>query len=165
MQDGPPSKTKLKQQMHRLQALGAELVELSAEQIAKMHLPAALLAAVREAQRITSHEGRRRQVQYIGRLMRQLDAEPIREQLAVSRGSSRANTVRQHALERWRVRLLADDDALTDYAREQPGADLQGLRALIRNARKEALESRPPRAYRELFRALRGAGDMKADGA
>lgn len=158
MHDAPLSKTKKKQQMHELQALGAELVELSAERLAAMGLPAALLTAALEAQRITSREGRRRQVQYIGRLMRGLDPEPIREQLAVRRGVSRGNAARHHALERWRERLLADDEALTEFVREQPGADLQALRSLIRNARKEASENRPPRAYRELFRVLREAG-------
>ena len=159
MQDDAPSKTKKKQQMHELQALGAELVGLSAEQLVAMHLPAGLLAAALEAQRITAHEGRRRQIQYIGKLMRQLDPAPIREQLAVWQGSSRGNATRHHALERWRERLLADDEALTEFARLEPGADLQALRALIRNARKEALENRPPRAYRELFRVLREAGE------
>lgn len=155
MQDAALSKTKKKQQMHELQALGAELVELSAEQLAAMHLPPALLAAALEAQRITAHEGRRRQIQYIGKLMRQLDPAPIREQMAAWQGVSRGNATRHHALERWRMRLLADDEVLTEFAREQPGADLQGLRALIRNARKEAMENRPPRAFRELFRVLR----------
>ena len=161
MQDAGLSKTKKKQQMHELQALGAALVELSAEQLATMRLPADLLAAALEAQRITAHEGRRRQIQYIGRLMRELDAEPIREQLALWHGLARGNATRQHAIERWRERLLADDDALTEFARERPGADLQALRALIRNARKEALDGRPPRAFRELFRALREIDDER----
>jgi ribosome-associated protein len=159
MLDAALSKTKKKQQMHELQALGAELVELSAEQLAAMRLPVALLAAALEAQRITAHEGRRRQIQYIGKLMRQFDPAPIREQLAVWQGLSRGNATRQHALERWRERLLADDEALTEFARERPGADLQALRALIRNARKEAFEKRPPRAFRELFRVLRETGE------
>jgi ribosome-associated protein len=164
MEDAAPSKTKKKQQMHELQALGAELVGLSAEQLATMRLPAALLAAALEAQRINSREGRRRQFQYIGRLMRELDPGPIREQLALWQGLSRGNAARHHALERWRERLLADDEALTEFAREQPGADLQALRALIRNARKEALENRPPRAFRELFRALRESAEDRQDG-
>jgi ribosome-associated protein len=158
MQDAILSKTKKKQQMHELQALGAELVELSAERLAAMRLPAVLLTAVREAQRITSREGRRRQIQYIGRLMRELDPGPIREQLTLWQGRTREIAVRQHALARWRERLLADDHALTEFAREQPGADLQALRALIRNARKETRENRPPRAFRELFRLLRETG-------
>ena len=159
MQDAAPSKTKKKQQMHALQALGAELVELSAEQLAAMRLPQALLAAALEAQRITAHGGRRRQMQYIGKLMRHLDPAPIREQLSVWQGLSRGNAARHHAAERWRERLLADDAALTAFAREQPGADLQALRALIRNARKETLERLPPRAFRELFRVLRETGE------
>ena len=161
MEDAVLSKTKRKQQMHELQALGADLVALPEARLAAMPLPAELLAAAREAQRITSHEGRRRQIQYIGRLMRGVDPEPIREQLAAWQGRSRASAARLHALERWRERLLADDEALTEFARERPGADLQALRALIRNARKEAREHRPPRAFRALFRVLRTTGEAE----
>lgn len=155
MQDTVPSKTKRKRQMHELQALGARLVALSPEQLASMDLPEGLTAAVREAQRIASHEGRRRQLQYIGKLMRELDAEPVREQLARWSGQSRQQAARHQVLEHWRERLLADDGLLTEYAQAHPGADLQALRALIRNARRESIENRPPRAYRELFRVLR----------
>lgn len=161
MQDAVPSKTKRKHRMHELQALGTQLVELSPEQLASMHLPDGLSAAVREAQRIASHEGRRRQMQYIGKLMRVLEAEPIREQLARWTGQSREQAARHQVLERWRERLLADDGLLTEYAQEHPAADLQALRALIRNARRESIESRPPRAYRELFRVLRESEDRK----
>ena len=161
MHDTAVSKTKKKQQMHQLQALGAELVDLSAEQLAAMRLPAALLAAALEARRITSREGRRRQIQYIGRLMRELDPEPIREQLAVWQGLSRGKAARHRTLERWRERLLADDESLTEFARGQPGANLQALRALIRNARKEAADKRPSRAYRELFRVLRETDEQR----
>lgn len=161
MQDTVPSKTKRKQQMHELQSLGAQLVELSPEQLASMRLPEDLSAAVLEARRIASREGRRRQLQYIGRLMRELDAEPVREQLARWSGQSREQAARHQVLERWRERLLADDGLLTEYAQEHQGADLQALRALIRNARRESIEHRPPRAYRELFRVLRECEEAK----
>ena len=90
MDDEPLSKTKKKEQMHALQKLGVELVELPRDRLASMRLPEELLAAVREAQRITAHEGRRRQMQFIGRLMREIDPAPIEERLAAWRGQSKA---------------------------------------------------------------------------
>ena len=149
------SRTKKKQQVEELQKLGAALVELAPAQLDAMELPAPLLAAVREAQRITSHEARRRQLQYIGKIMRKVDAEPVRAALAgITRQSAQARA-RQKRLEAWRERLIGDDLALTAFASEHPGADLQALRALIRNARKEIAGAKPPRAQRELFRVLR----------
>jgi ribosome-associated protein len=149
------SKTRKKQEMHELQALGAALVELPEGRIAAMALPPLLLAAVLEAKRIKSHEAKRRQMQYIGRLMRDVDAAPIRERLAEVEGHSAQATARHRRLEAWRERLLGDDTALTAFAAEHPGADLQVLRTLIRNARKEAEQGKPPHAFRELFRVLK----------
>jgi len=157
MQDEILSKTRRKQEMHELQALGAALVELSAAHLERMTLPDELARAVREARRIASHEARRRQIQYIGRLMRDLDAEPIRAQLAAVHGGSAQERARHQRLEHWRTRLLEDDGALTEFAQAHAGSDVQQLRALIRNARREQAESRPPRAFRELFRILREA--------
>ena len=141
--------------MHELQALGAELVELPDAQLAALELPDALRTAVRQAKRITAHEGRRRQIQYIGRLMRDVDPAPLREQLDVLAGSSVAEIARHKRLEALRTKLLADDTALTDYVSTHAGADLQELRTLIRNARKEQKEGKPPRAFRDLFRLLK----------
>jgi ribosome-associated protein len=157
MQDDVPSKTKKKQEMHALQALGASLVALSDAHLQRMRLPEELARAVREARRIPSHEAKRRQVQFIGRLMRELDAEPIRAQLEAVHGGSAAERARHQRLEHWRARLLEDDGALTEFAREHQGANLQQLRALLRNARQEQAAGRPPRAFRELFRVLREA--------
>ena len=149
------SRTKKKLQAEELQKLGAALVALPAVTLDALELPAELLAAVREAQRITSHEGRRRQVQFIGKVMRRIDADPVRAAVAAIAGQSAAASARQKRLEQWRERLIADDAALTEFASEHAGADLQAMRTLIRNARKEIAESRPPRAQRELFRILR----------
>jgi ribosome-associated protein len=157
MHDEIPSKTKKKQEMHELQRLGAALVELSAAHLERISLPEALAQAVREARRIRSHEARRRQVQFIGRLMRELDPEPIRAQLAVLEGGSAQARASHQRVEHWRARLMEDDAVLTEFAREYAGADLQQLRALLRNARKEQAEGKPPRAYRELFRIIRAA--------
>ena len=155
MQDEIVSKTKRKQEMHALQALGAALVALPESQLGELSLESNLYEAVIAAKRIKSHEAKRRQMQYIGRLMRGVDAEPIREQLAAIEGHSAQATAQHRRLEAWRERLLADDEALTEFAGAFPGADLQALRALLRNARKEMKEGKPPRAYREVFRFLK----------
>ena len=149
------SRTKKKQQVEELQKLGAALIALPAATLDTLVLPAELLAAVREAQRITSHEARRRQVQFIGKVMRRIDPEPVRAAVAAITNQSATARAQQRRLQGWRERLIGDDEALTAYAGEHPGADLQALRTLIRNARKEIAESKPPRAQRELFRVLR----------
>ena len=155
VQDELVSKTRRKREMLELQSVGAALVSLTESRLAQMHLEPELLQAVIEAKRIKSHEGKRRQLQYIGRLMRQVDPAPIRAQLAAMEGSSAQASAAHRRLEAWRERLVTDDEALTQFAAEHPAADLQGLRTLIRNARKEQKEGKPPRAYRELFRVLK----------
>lgn len=154
------SKTRRKREMLALQTLGATLVELPDQQLDALGLPDALADAVREAKRIRSREGRRRQIQYIGKLMREVDPEPIRARLAAIDGGSREAAARHRLLERWRERLLEDEVALTEFAAAHPGADLQALRTQIRNARREQKENRPPRAFRELFRLIREASDL-----
>jgi ribosome-associated protein len=154
-QDEPTSKTRRKKDMLALQALGAQLVELNEQQIETMQLPEALLEAVLEAKRLSKREARRRQLQFIGRLMRDIDATLIRERLDEWLGQGRERTVQLHALERWRDELLAGDPALERFLREYPHADSQKLRALIRNARREQGSALAPRSYRELFRTLR----------
>jgi ribosome-associated protein len=149
------SKTRKKREMHELQALGVALVGLSDSQLEVIEIPQKLREALLEAKRIKSHEAKRRQMQYIGRLMREVDPAPIRSRLAELEGHSAQATARHRRLEAWRDRLMSDDEALTEFAAEHPGADLQALRTLIRNARKEAALAKPPRAYRELFRVLK----------
>lgn len=157
MQDAIVSKTQQKRAMLELQALGVALVDLPHVQLAAMKLPESLAVAVAAARGMTKHGARRRQLQLIGKLMRTIDPDPIREQLAALRGQSAQATAQHRRLEDWRARLLDDDDALTAFAGEFPKADLQALRAAIRNARKEQAASKPPRAYREMFRLLREA--------
>lgn len=149
------SRTQKKHAAEELQKLGAALVELPLADLENLALPPLLFAAVSEAQRISSHGARRRQMQYIGKVMRKVDPEPVRAALAAVAGKSAAARAQQKRLESWRERLIGDDEALTAYAGEHPGTDLQALRTLIRNARKEIAESKPPRAQRELFRVLR----------
>jgi ribosome-associated protein len=161
VQDELVSKTRRKREMTELQKLGAALVELPEPQLAGMRLDAALLQAVLEAKRIRSHEARRRQMQYIGKLMREVDAEPIRAHVAALEGGSAQAAAAHRRLEAWRERLMADDEALTALAAEHPAADVQKIRTLIRNSRKEQKLGKPPRAYRELFRELKALESSK----
>jgi ribosome-associated protein len=149
------SKTRKKKDMLALQDLGVKLVELNEQQLETMQLPESLLAAVQEARHLSKHEARRRQMQYIGRLMRDIDAVPIRDRLEQWLGQGREHTAQLHTLERWREELLAGDPALAHFLREYPAADSQKLRTLIRNARREQSAALPPKSYRELFRVLR----------
>lgn len=150
-----PSKSQKKRDMHALQAMGEALVALAPARLARIAMPDALRNAVHEAQGLTRHEARRRQMQYIGRLMREADPAPIRAALDAVNGVCAAETARQHRLERLRERLLEDEAVLSEVAAAHPGADLARLRQLRRNALRERAEGRPPRAFRELFRLLR----------
>lgn len=153
--DEPPSKTRLKKEMTALQELGEELAGLSESQLAEVPMPESLREAIVEARRITQHGGKRRQMQYVGRLMREIDVAPMREKLASWKGVSREATALLHRIERWRERLLEDESAMQEFAAEFPRSDLQHLRSLLRSIRRERMENKPPRQYRELFRVLR----------
>lgn len=148
------SKTRRKKQMTELQSAGAELVELSAEQLARIDMPQSLREAVEDARRFTRHEARRRQIQYIGRIMRDIDAVPVIEQLAALKAPSRRQTALFHLAERWREELVADPATLERFVKEFPEADPQRIRALVEDARAEKRAARPPRQFRELFHVL-----------
>jgi ribosome-associated protein len=150
-----PSKSQRKRDMAELEDMGEALVALSDDRIARMDLPEDLRAAIREAKRIRSFGARRRQLKYIGKIMRQLDPGPIRAHLDAIEGTSRGQTAWLHSLEHWRHRLLDDDSALSALIAEYPGTDAQPLRALIRNTQRERALGKPPRSYRELFQSLR----------
>ena len=141
--------------MHALQSLGEQLVLLSAERLAELALPERLADAIVAAKKITGFEARRRQMQFIGRLMRDIDAEPIAARIAGLHAAAQRANARHQAAEQWRERLLADESALTELAGTFPGLDTQHLRTLIRNARREQSLGRAPHAARALFRALR----------
>ena len=151
----PPSKSQRKREMQALQKVGSRLVELNADQLAQIELPERLFEAILEAQRIRDFEGRRRQMQYIGKLMREVDPAPILGKLEQWHGVARAHTASQHLAERWRERLLDEDDALALFAAEYPGIDLQRLRSLVASIKRDKAAGRPLRNYRELFRAVR----------
>ena len=159
--DLKPSKTRRKKDMHALQDLGEALVGFSSEQLASLDIPEGLREAALEAKRITKHEARRRQMQYIGRLMRDVDTAPIRDKLDEIQGRSHTATAALHRAERWRDRLLEDEAAFTAFAEEYPGADMQALRACVREARKERDAQRPIRHFRELFKLIRNIDDNR----
>lgn len=150
-----PSKSALKREMTALQQLGAELAALSPERLKKIDMPERLRDALHDAQRFTKHEAKRRQMQYIGKIMRDIETAPLQAAIDEIKGVSAAANIRQHRLERLRSRLMEDETVCSDIARAHPGADIQHLRQLRRNALKEAQQGKPPRAYRELFRELR----------
>jgi ribosome-associated protein len=154
-QDAPISKTQRKKQVLALQDLGGELLALSEEQLARIELPERLRDAVMAARRITKFEAKRRQLQYIGKLMRGVEVEPIRAALDAMLAGSRRQIAAHKRIESWRERLLAGPGALNELLAEFPAADAQRLRALIHGALRERAESRPPRSYRELYQALR----------
>lgn len=153
-----PSKSQLKREMTALQELGEELVSQPKDRVMRVPMPEDVREAILECQKIKDHEGRRRQMQYVGKKMRSLEEEEvaaIQKVIDSWKGASKAETAAMHALERRREKLLADDKALTDLKAEYPDADVQQLRTLIRNARKEQAENKPPKAYREIFQVLK----------
>ncbi|MEO7497507.1 MAG: ribosome biogenesis factor YjgA [Massilia sp.] len=156
-----PSKSELKRQMSELQKLGEILVAEPRDRVKRVPMPEDVRDAILMCQTITNHEGRRRQLQFVGKKMRTLDEEEvavIQRTIDSWKGMSKADTAALHALERRREKLLADDKALTVLLGEHPELDGQHLRTLIRNARKEQAENKPPKAYREIFQILKDVG-------
>ena len=161
---GPPSKTQLKAEADEKQALGEALLTLRADLMARLDLPEKLLDAIAQARRITNFEGKRRQMQFIGKLMRPLDADPIRAAIDEQLNGSAQLTLALHLAEQWRDRLIATDDALGAWLVEFPDTDSQQLRTLIRQARKDIAKPETPgqaprhgKAYREIFQLVRQA--------
>jgi ribosome-associated protein len=154
-QRAPISKTQRKKQVTELQQLGGELAKLSDDQLAAIDLPENLRDAVLEARRIGSFEARRRQMQYIGKLMRKVDAAPIRAALDALHAGSRREVALHKRVDAWRERLLADDAALAEFEREYPYADTQQLQTLTIAALRERESGQPPRAFRALYQAIR----------
>jgi ribosome-associated protein len=165
---GDTSKTELKRESEELQKLGEALLTLRADLLDALGLPEKLLEALAETKRITNFEGRRRQMQYVGKLMRGLEDETLqaaREALEAQQKGSARETLALHEAERWRDDLIASEDALARWLAEHPGTDTQQLRALIRQARKDAqpdrdavsrgLAPRQGRAYREIFQLVK----------
>jgi ribosome-associated protein len=156
-----PSKTQRKKESHDLQDLGQRLCQLNETQRASLSLDTSLLDAIQAYLCTRSHEGKRRQLQYIGKLMRrQEDPEQLRERLAAFQIPSAQATLQLHQAEHWRERLIANDDSLTEWMELHPETDIQQLHSIIRGARKE-IEATPGvrngKAYRELFQLIKSA--------
>jgi ribosome-associated protein len=149
-----PSKTRRKKEMHARQDMGERLAELDPKRLATFDLPEALVDAINDVRRMRAHGARRRQMQLIGKLMREIDPAPVQKKLDMLDRGSVQQTARLHLLERWRDQLLADEKALTEIAEAYPNADLGRLRALAQNAKAERLADKPPRSFRELFQEL-----------
>lgn len=144
-----------KERAQRLEKLGEALVKLPAGKLARLELPDDLKSAVLEARRITAHGGFRRQIQFIGRIMRTVDARPIAAQLEALLQEDAPSSAAFRSAERWRDRLIAEGDvALAAFVVERPDADRTALRQLTRQAAFERTKGKPPRAGRALFRSL-----------
>ena len=153
-----PSKTRLKQESHALQELGEAVVALPDARLDKLEIAEQLLDAIRQYKKTRTHEGKRRQMQFIGKLMRVHDVEPIRQAVTDMQLGRAQDSLALHQAERWRAELIASDDAATRWITEHPQTDVQQLRSLIRAARKDAAlepEKRSGRAYRELFQFIK----------
>lgn len=163
-QDTGPSRTERKHASEKLQDIGEALLDLKANRLQALSLPEPLHEAILAAKRITSHGAMRRQRQYIGKLMRHLDEatlESVREALRIEHGQSTEDVMILHRAEQWRDELIADDERVAQWMIEFPATDSQHLRALIRQARKDAGDTVPGevrrhgRAYREIFALVR----------
>ncbi|MDR7307689.1 ribosome biogenesis factor YjgA [Rhodoferax saidenbachensis] len=168
-----PTRTDLKKESTELQKLGEDLLTLRTELITKLDLPDKLVEGVAEAKRITNFEGKRRQMQFIGKLMRKLEPtkwDEIRAALEEQHMPSAKETMVLHQAEQWRDRLIADDDAVGQWITLSPATDSQNLRALVRQARKDAKPEKPGealrhgRAYRDIFQLVREALQAHQDG-
>ena len=158
------TRTDLKRASTELQKLGEDLLTLRTDLMARLDLSEKLVDAVAEAKRITNFEGKRRQMQYIGKLMRGLDDEQlnaVRAALNEQLNGSAEDNLRLHQAESWRDRMVADDEAVGEWIAQFPGTDIQQLRSLVRQARKDAVPEKPGealrhgKAYREIFQLLR----------
>ena len=150
------SKSELKRDAHELKELGVRLTELRPDQLAKIPLQGRIIDAITETSRIKSHNARKRQFGFIGKLMQDQDIEAIRHQLAMMDTSSEEYGRHFHILERWRERLLNDGSpALTEFLNDYPAADVQHLRQLVRNTLKEKSEEKKATLSKKLFRYLR----------
>ena len=157
------SKTKAKEEVEALQELGKRLVSVGNDRLKKLDVPEALRDAVLEAKKITSHGALRRQMQYIGKLMRDVDTDPIQEMLDELDGISNKANARFHALEKLRDRLIADESVITTLKNDYPELDVSALRTLRRNAIKEQAEQKPPKAYRAIFQLLKSLESGEAE--
>ena len=152
--DDGPSKTQLKKDMHELQELGEVLTTLSNDKLDQLDLPEFLRDALDELNRVGKHEATRRHMQFIGKLMRDIDPAPIRAQIDRWEMGTRANKAAFKASERWRDRLIAEPDSLTEFATQQPEIDREALNEQLKRARLQAARGEAPAASRQVFRMI-----------
>lgn len=157
------SKTQKKNQMQELQDLGLRLTKLSLETLRKIGLPEDLYQAIVDQKKITANGALKRQTQYIGRLMRDVDPAPIRLFLDKLSGDDNAHKAFLHRLEALRDELIANDSRLDKLVAELPNIDITQIRTLIRNTRKERELNKPPKAFRALFQELKTAFENQQD--
>lgn len=158
-----PNKSQLKRDIADLQTMCEEITQLTPAQIKRLGLPEQIFVAIIEAAKMPLKSARKRQLKFINSMMRKIDIEPIQEQLNKLKTQSAHSARELHQLEHWRDRLLSDDkNALTDCIRQFPQADTQQLRQLVRNAKKELSQQKPPKSARQLFRYLRELQEMEA---
>lgn len=157
------SKTKAKEEVEALQELGKRLVSVGNDRLKKLDIPETLRDAVLEAKKISSHGALRRQMQYIGKLMRDVETDPIQEMLDELDGISNKANARFHALEKLRDRLITDESVITTLKNDYPELDVSALRTLRRNAIKEQAEQKPPKAYRAIFQLLKSLESGEAE--
>ncbi|AHY11600.1 MULTISPECIES: ribosome biogenesis factor YjgA [Citrobacter] len=156
------SKSEIKRDAEELKRLGVELVELGKNALDKIPLDADLRAAIELAQRIKM-EGRRRQLQLIGKMLRQRDVDPIRQALDKLKNRHNQQVVVFHKLEQLRDRMVdGSDEAIEEVMNLWPDADRQQLRSLVRNARKEKAGNKPPKSARQIFQYLRELAENEA---
>ena len=158
-----PSKTQRKHEMHALQELGLTLVGLDPGRLATLALPERLVDAIALLRKLSKHEARRRQLQYIGRLMRDVDPAPLREAMSTWDQGSDRERARFAATERWRDRLLDDPEGLDAFVAAHAGVQRPALAQLIADARAERLRGAPPRRFRALFREIKRIIDTAQD--
>lgn len=149
-----PSKSQLKREQLELQALGKEMTGLGDEQLKRIGLPEDVLFEIKEFRRMRSFGAQRRQLQLIGKKMRDMDPKAVREAIDRATGESRAAVALLHRCETLRDRMIADDAALTAFISEHPEVDIQALRTLVRGARRERDAAKPPKSARELYKFL-----------
>jgi len=162
-EDGRPSKSELKRQMTALQKTGQALAEMPMDKLKRSPAGPALLEAIREYQRTRSHEGRRRQLQYIGKVMRNEDGELLEKWIAGETLDQRLDVTRMHAAEQWRDKLIAEPTLLSEFIRTYPAALDTDLHTLLRNARNEKEKNRPPKSARELYKLIKGWVSVPGD--
>ena len=150
------SKSQVKRELHALQDIGEQLTRLNNSQLVRFDLPEAVLSAIFDCQSISSYGARKRQLKYIGKLLRDVDMDDAIQRLNLLTQHKAQDAQALHKLENWRERLINEGDAaLSELLTEYPEIDRQHLRQLLRSIDKETKQNQPPKSYRKLFQYLK----------